>query len=409
MLTVKSIFLLITTVLLLAIAWNTDITMVYIFFVISFVIFTLSFVHLQINIPDISLSRTLQDTAFEDDMLNVKMDVKNKRAIAASFFEIIDTAPFAPPDERRPSLFILDIEAKKKLSFRYTIHCYRRGLWKIGPVAVVSQDALGFFKMRKIFNVFADILIYPGLFKIFSFPPLAKGSVSWMGVETTRIGGDSHEFFGIREYQKGDAISRMHWPSTARHNKLIVKQFERNVVQEATIVIDLKKENNIGIEKETTLEYSVKIAGSIAKYLLNEGALVQMMGYSKTAMTLSFGKGESQLHKILEYLAKVRSDGTFSLSQALEEVSFVTPYSSTLITIMLDNDTTALSSLVQFKAKGIKLITIVLATSTFGRLAEGDYLDLEAARKFDETLAGLEGYAYRIARGDDLEKKFEMV
>lgn len=409
MFTSKSVFLLITTILLLAIAWNTDITMVYIFFVIAFVIFVLSFVHLQINILDISLSRTLQDTAFEGDIFNVKMEIKNKRAINASFFEIIDVVPFAPPDEKRPSLFILDIKAKKKVSFRYTINCYRRGLWKIGPISVISQDALGFFKMKKTFNVFADVLIYPELFKIFSFPPLAKGSVSWMGVETTRIGGDSHEFFGVREYQRGDAMSRIHWPSTARHNKLIVKQFERNVLQEATIVIDLKKEHDIGVEKETTLEYSVKIAGSIAKYLLNEGTLVQMMGYLRTAMTLPFGKGESHLHKMLEYLAKVRSDGKFSLSQTLEEASFITPNSSTLITIMLDNDMAALLSLVQFKAKGIRLITIVLSTSTFGQLAEGDHLDIEAARKFDEALAGLEGYAYRISKGDDLEKKFETV
>ena len=58
MFTVKSIFLLIAVVVLLAIAWNTDITMVYIFFVISFVMFILSFIHLQVNIPDISRSES---------------------------------------------------------------------------------------------------------------------------------------------------------------------------------------------------------------------------------------------------------------------------------------------------------------------------------------------------------------
>lgn len=409
MLTPKSIFLLITVILLLVIAWNTDITMVYIFFVIAFVMFVLSFIHLQFNIPDIALSREAQETAFEDDMLNVKLDIRNKRGINASFFEIIDTFSGALPEEKEASLFMLNLKGKENKFVKYMINCARRGLHKLGPITVISQDALGFFKTKKSFNILSEILVYPSLFRIFSFPPLARGSVSWMGVETARISGDSHEFFGIREYQRGDAVSRIHWPSTARHNKLIVKQFERNAVQEVTIVFDLKKGHNIGSGKETTLEYSVKIAASVARYLLNEGAFVQIIGYGKEAMILPFGKGESHMYKILEYLAKVNSDGEFSLGQTLEEASFVTPYGSTLIAIMLDNDIDSLSSLVQFKVKGIKLIVIVLSTSTFGKIETGEYLDERLAKRFDEALANLEAYIYRISKGDDLEKKFETV
>lgn len=409
MFTAKSVFLVITVVVLLAIAWNTDITMVYIFFVISFVMFVLSFVHLQITIPDISVTRELNETAFEDDMLNVKMEISNRRGLAASFFELIDRFPAGPPDEKDISIFVLDIKAREKKRISYVANCYKRGLWELGPVRVVSQDALGFFSMKRSLKVFSQLLIYPNLFNVFAFPPLASGSVSWMGVETAKISGDSHEFFGVREYQSGDAMSRIHWLSSARHNKLIVKQFERNAVQEVTIVLDLKKGHDIGTGKETTLEYAVKIAGSVARYLLNESAFVQMIGYGKEAAILPFGKGESARHKILEYLARVQADGNFSLAQTLEEASFVTPYSSTLIAIMLDNDTEAVSSLVQFKVKGVKLILVVLSASTFGPVEESAHLEADEAKKFDEALASLEAYVYRVSKGDDLEKKFETV
>lgn len=407
MFTSKSIFLLITVIILLAIAWNTDITMVYIFFVVSFVMFLLSFIHLQFNIPDINISKEVQDTAYENDIVNLKMSIRNNRRLPVNFIELLDKFPGGPPEEQETSLFILNLEPREDKKISYIVNCYKRGLWKIGPVTVVSQDALGFFKTRKVINVFSEILVYPNLFRIFSFPQMASGSVSWMGVETARISGDSHEFFGVREYQKGDAMSRIHWPSSARHGRLIVKQFERNAVQEATIALDLKKGHDIGSGKDTTLEYAVKIAGSIARYLINEGVLVQMVGYSKEAVVLPFGKGESHMYKILEYLARVQADGGFTLSQALEEASFFTPNRSTLITVMLDNDADSLSSLVQFKIKGLKLIVIVLATSTFGHMAEEEYLDVEAAKRFDEALAGLEATVYRVSKGDDLEKKFE--
>jgi len=409
MLTSRGISLLLAVIILIAIAWNTDITMVYIFFVIALVMFILSYIHMRLNMPNVDVKRLAQEAAFEGEILNINMAIRNNLSRGSSFFELLDSFPGAQPGKENTSLFMLGINAKEEQNFNYTIECYKRGLWEIGPIRMISQDALGCFRMKKVLNVVSDVMVYPSLFRIFAFPPLASGSVSWMGVETAKISGDSHEFFGIREYQRGDAISRIHWPSTAKHNRLIVKQFERSAIQEATIVMDLKKGNDIGVGKETTLEYAVKIAGSIAKFLMDSGVFVQIMGYTKEAIVVPFGKGESHKYKILEYLAMVRPEGVFTLRETLEEAIFITPYSSTLITIMLDNDLDALSSLVQFKVKGIRLIVIVLSMSTFGHTEESEYLDAEGAKRFDEALAGLEAYVYRISKGDDLEKKFEVV
>jgi uncharacterized protein (DUF58 family) len=409
MLTSRGVSLLLAVIILIAIAWNTDITMVYIFFVTAFVMFILSYIYMHLSIPNIEVQRTTQETAFEDEMLNIKMKIRNNLSRSMSFFEILDYFPAAEPGKEKPSLFMLNIKAKEEINFNYSVECHKRGIWKIGPIEVVSQDPLGFFRMKKTLNVISDIIIYPALFRVFAFPPLARGSVSWMGVETAKISGDSHEFFGVREYQRGDAISRIHWPSTAKHSKLIVKQFERNSIQEATIVMDLKEGNNIGAGKETTLEYSVKIAGSISRFLMDNGAFVQLIGYTKEAIVVPFGKGESHAYKILEYLAGARSEGVYTLSQTLEEASFITPYSSTIIVVMLDNDMEALSSLVQFRIKGIKVIVVVLSSFTFGHTEDSEYLDAEGARKFDEALASLEAHVYKVSKGDNLEKIFEVV
>jgi len=409
MLTFKGVFLLLAVIILLAIAWNTDITMIYIFFVIALVMFVLSYLHMYLNIPNIEVQRLTQDTAYEDEIINVKVKIRNNLSRGTSFFEVLDYFSAAERGKEKTSLFILNIKAKEDINFNYSVDCYKRGISKIGPIEVVSQDALGFFRMKKTLKIISSIIIYPSLFRVFTFPPPLSGSVSWMGVETAKIGGDSHEFFGVREYQRGDAISRIHWPSVARHNKLIVKQFERNSVQEVTIVLDFKKGDDIGTGKETTFEYAVKIAGSVARFLMDNGSFVQLMGYADNANIVPFGKGDSHAFKILEYLACVRSEGAYTLSQTLEEAIFITPYNSTLITIMLDNDIDALSSLVQFKIKGVKIVVIVLVGSTFGYDEKNEYLDAEGVKVFDEVLAGLEAHVYRISKGDKLDKQFETV
>ncbi len=404
--TAKSITLIIAVLLLLVIAWNTDITLIYILFLAGFILFVGSFLLLQLSIPKININRTIEETAFEDEMLDVGLAIENKKAFPNYFFEIIDGFLCGPPEEPRPSLFILRLGGFEKLRLSYLGKCYKRGLWKIGPISINSQDPLGFFKMTKTLSVFSEVLVYPKIFRVFSFPPLAKGSISWLGVETAKISGDSHEFYGVREYQQGDAISRIHWPSSARQGRLIVKQFERSTVQEVTIVLDLEKGHDIGVGKETTLEYGIKIAASICRYLIDIGAIIQLLGYSKEPIMIPFGKGESQMYQILEYLAKVQADGAVSLKDVLEEASFITPYNSTLIVIMLDIDREALYSLVQFKVKGVRLIVIVLNTSTFGIL-KGGFQDLQNLRDFEDSLANLEAYQYRISKGEDLEKAFE--
>src|SRR3989338_8622836 len=109
MLTSRGISLLLAVIILLAIAWNTDITMVYIFFVIAFVMFVLSYFHMRLNMPNIEVQRTTQETAFEDEMLNVKMKIRNNLSRGSSFFEIRDYFPAAEPGKQETSLFILDI------------------------------------------------------------------------------------------------------------------------------------------------------------------------------------------------------------------------------------------------------------------------------------------------------------
>ena len=142
--------------------------MVYIFFVIAFVIFALSFLHLHLNIPDIEITRQVHEAAYEGDALNVKIGIKNRRGLAAYFFELFDCYPGALPDEEKKSLFILNLEAKETIRASYITNCYKRGVWRLGPISIIAQDALGFFKSKKSFDIFSEIIIYPGFFRIFS-------------------------------------------------------------------------------------------------------------------------------------------------------------------------------------------------------------------------------------------------
>ncbi|MFH1783062.1 MAG: DUF58 domain-containing protein [Candidatus Omnitrophota bacterium] len=401
---IKCISLAFTTILTLAFAWNTSVELFYTLFILGSSILILSFLSFVTFKAKLKLARTVQDIAYEDDLINVGIDISSKKILPSYSVEIIDHFKGESPGQTEKSMFLSKLKGMGSRKISYVTECYKRGLWDFGPIVVSSQDFLGFFESKKKHKVFSKILVYPKLFNVLTFPEPKSSSLSWMGVETAKISGDSHEFFGVREYQRGDLKSRIHWPLTAKHNKLITKEFQRSAAQEVTIILDLEKDHDIGIGRDSTLEYSVKIAGSIAKYLLDKGVFIQLIGHSKERDILPFGKGESHMHRILEYLAMVTSAEGLKLSHVLDEAIFFTPNQSTLVTMVLDNDLEAISNLFQYKIKGIKLILFVFSVETFGVIHE---TEKKHVTEFEDTLVNLEAETYRISKDDNLEEKLQ--
>ena len=50
--------------------------------------------------------------------------------------------------------------------------------------------------------------------------------------------GSGTELFGVREYRPGDSLRRIHWRSSARHDELMVREFEPPGVQTLAIFVD---------------------------------------------------------------------------------------------------------------------------------------------------------------------------
>lgn len=397
------------TVSLFLIAWNTGIELVYYLSFVSASISIFSWILAQFSLGKVSCSRIIKGIVFEDDTLNVKLSLKNDGFLPKYYLQLIDSFPAGYPTKTRPSFLLTTLKVKSTLSWFYSAECFKRGVYKIGPCKLIGSDPLGLFFRRRELRAISRLLVYPKIFKIERLPlALTGGAAPWFGIDTARVSGDDSEFYGIREYRRGDPINRIHWRSTARLGGLVAKQFERYTVYGTTIVLDLKKENEIGEGRETTLEYAVKIAASITNYLNKMGALVQLIAYGEESVVLPFNKGESHLSRILETLAIVRANGKKDLSKVLYEIGPLISTKSALAVIMLDTDREALGSLMQFKARGISILPFILVSSTFTpkkREVMNDRLREEADRPW--ILPGLGIKAYPICRGDDLEKKFK--
>lgn len=401
----KRNILVLLTVLFFLIAWNRAINLLYGMFALLAAI--LIFAHLlpRYSLRGVIASRLLPASAFEGDLIDITVDVRNNGLTSRSMIEVVDTFPAGEPGSQNPMTFIARLARRKNRRYSFKLACHKRGEYRVGPLAIASSYPLGISTAKKeMKSSEVTLLVYPEVFAIAGLPLMSGSAAPMSGVEAASKAGGSEEFFGTREYRQGDSLRHIHWPSTARHSQLIVKEFEIRASVEVTIVIDLLKNSDIGNGKETTLEYAVKIAASTAKYSLDRGHTVQFICFGKKEHIIPAARGHSQLALILETLAKVRADGMVSYAQAVNRASEFMRDGGSAILVFAESKLRGADLAYSFnllKARKIRPLCVILDDDSFSADRERDSACINRRILVAD---GIE--SYRISRGDPLREVF---
>lgn len=353
------------------------------------------------QVREVNCSRQLPSAVFQDQSLQVRLWVENRSSFPSFFLSVVDNFSAELSYNQQKKLLFAYLSKRGTVENIYKAHCLKRGVYWIGPLVLTTSDPLGFFKKSKIVNLSSKLTVYPKVFKVTELGSFNKGVVApRYGSHTTRRSGDYEEFFGIREYQQEDGLRKIHWLSSARNNQLMVRHFEQTGAQSTTIILDLKYGNNLGEGRDTTLEYSVTIAASLAKYFLDQGFLVQLLAYGDKPIITSFGKDPSHFSYILEILAQVEANSSYTLAETLTRLQYFIYPNSTLAIIRLDADIEAAKAIEQLAyTKNMSVYDVQLLSSTF---------DMSRAQvpPYLIDMKGSEVVTYYVSRGDNLGYTF---
>ncbi|MDI6764105.1 MAG: DUF58 domain-containing protein [Thermodesulfobacteriota bacterium] len=404
----KRTFLIFLAIIFFLIAWNREINLLYAMFALLASTLILSHLLPRYSLKGITAERQIASTAFEGDEMDVRVTLRNNHWNSRYMIEVVDSIPAAEPGHQYPMSFVVRLKGRKKREYSFKMNCYKRGEYTVGPLALRSAYPLGISSSTKnIPETHLPLLVYPEMFEIPHLPLRAKGHTPMLGVELISKAGGSEEFLGVREYKQGDSLRYIHWPSTAKHSRYIVKEFEIRASTEVTVLLDLHKGSNIGEGKETTLEYAVKIAASISKYVLERGHSLQLIGYGERPHIIPYAKGLSQLARILEELARVKCDGEIFYSRALPHSSDFLRDGGTAVLLFSHinkNIEDYLYSLSLLRAKRMRFISVFIHPGSFSS-SRTDPSPSEMAPLVQELVS--EGHpVYFVSKGDDLQRVF---
>src|SRR3981081_2611831 len=207
--------------------------------------------------------------------------------------------------------------------------CARRGRFSLGPVWVTSSDPFGIFRVSRRLSDGTTVVVYPRTVRLPRFGRV-PGELPGGSLQGVRVPFSTPNVSSVREYRPGDAFNRIHWPTTARTTRLMVREFELDPTADVWIVLDLNQDVHTGSGLESTEEYAVPATASLARHLLDQGRAVGLV--SQTA-TLPADRGPRQAARILEVLALVRATSHLSLAALLSAETSRFARSSTLIVV----------------------------------------------------------------------------
>jgi len=258
--------------------------------------------------------------------------------------------------------------------------CRRRGLYRLGPLTLIGTDPFGLFEATLSLTETEEVLIYPPVFPI---RRLGLPTGLWRGSEAARRRTPevTPNAGGVREYQPGDAFRRIHWPSTARRERFMVKEFDQDPAADIWIVLDMMagvhvyqpdREDEEGLmgRREllplSTEEYAVALAASLAAYLLRRGRMVGILAEGSRRLFLPPRRGEGQLERILEGLAMLRAHGRIPFHQVLQSHALRMARGAVLLPITPSGDPRWGMVARSLDAHGIRVAAIVLEAASFG-------------------------------------------
>jgi uncharacterized protein (DUF58 family) len=212
--------------------------------------------------------------------------------------------------------------------------CMQRGVFRLGPVRVASGDPFGLFQTERNLAGTSHLTVFPSTVSLPAFE-LPMGALPGGDAVRRRTHHVTTNAAGVREYVPGDSFNRIHWRSTARRDRLMVKEFELDPLADVWIMLDAERRVQAGhFSPEqyheaalpwhdgpefrlppTTEEYSVTIAASLALHFLRRDRAVGFVSHGLHYHMIQVDRGERQLLKILETLALLRARGSMSLER----------------------------------------------------------------------------------------------
>lgn len=239
----------------------------------------------------------------------IEIQVRNRSRRATPVLRLLDPVSGTAGAD----LLLAPIGLQRTTNVAYRLPTSRRGIVTVGPMQVVMTDPFGLATTRDPAAPAVDVTVLP---RVDDIPPLARsvGPDPDGTAETGSLGRSGEDFAALRPYVVGDDMRRVHWPSSARTDEMLVRQHDVPWQGRVCVVLDQRRQS----ADAETFERVVSAVASILRAHLRRGDHARLV--TTTGSDSGYGVGSSHLDGLLEHLAVAERTSAGSLQIAVELV-----------------------------------------------------------------------------------------
>ncbi len=320
-----------------------------------------------LNLRGLDVRLTRLDTRGRvGDYLEGQIQLVNRSRMPKSWLEVVEDTDLPGPGGRTVALVRGQVR-----SFRIATYLSRRGIYRTGRIRVTARDPFGLFRLSRTFLEERPYTVLP---RTVPLPDLERrfANLPSDSVFSRRTQAITPESSTVRDYADGDSVRRIHWPYTARMNRLMVKEFDIGVSAQAWAVLDMERRAHAGDPPDNTEELAVTVAASLVQHWDEIATPAGLAANAADSWLLKPDRRPAQLGMLMETLAGVHADGALPLERFILDLRPHMSGFNTLMVITSSRRPEWTYSLVGLRRQGINVAVCYIDPAPFIADASGE-------------------------------------
>ena len=241
-----------------------------------------------------------------------------------------------------------------------------RGRFPLSDARLVLGDHLGLETVTLPIPDSAGLVVRPRLVELEAlFSEAGRRGADGRRLLLRRTSG--FDFHSVREYEQGESLRRVHWPTTARRGQLMVKELDDAPRDAVVVLLDCDPAGEVGSPSESSFDTAVRAAGSIVRAYAARGRRATLVTTGTAAAVVDVCSLAGDFHSALDTLAAAEPDAPFSLARALRHAQGPTARAGELVVVTATLDPAGLEAVLEVAARRVVSVVWVDAPSFAGR------------------------------------------
>ncbi len=288
----------------------------------------------------------------------------------------------------------------RRASGRYALYGVPRGRYRFDSATIALEDPFGLARAEDPLPAGGALLVYPRLVELDGlFSESGRQGHHGRRLLLRRPAG--FEVHGVRDYQEGESLRRVHWPSTAKRGRLMVKDLEDAPRDELAVLLDAQAGGVTGGRSDSSFDAQVRAAGSILLSLARSGRRSLLVVNAATPVVQRVASLDGDWQAAYDTLAASEPNGAAPLAALLAGDAGPVGRAVEIVAVTAALPPALVERLCQRAAGGRRTSLVYVDAPSFaGVTADGVRTTLLRLAASGVTVT-------RLRRGDDLARTLE--